>query len=256
MKTVILAGGLGTRIREESEFRPKPMVLIGNRPILWHIMKTYSHFDFNEFIVCVGYRGDDIRNYFLNYKTSTLDFTINLSDNQKIVHNDNLKEKWNVTVAETGPSTPTGGRIFKIRDHITEDLFMCTYGDGVSNINIQKLLEFHRAHDKIATLSAVKVKSRFGVLDISNSANVQSFQEKPMDSGWINAGYFVFNRKVFEYLDENSVLESSLLKTLSNQNELMAYKHEDFWQPMDTYRESQILNNLWSEDRAPWKLWD
>jgi glucose-1-phosphate cytidylyltransferase len=256
MQTVLLAGGLGTRLREETEFRPKPMIPIGSQPILWHIMKTYAAFDVKDFIVCTGYRGEVIRQYFRDFETMNLDFTINIGSNLVRTSHGELEENgWKVTIADTGPLTMTGGRLYQIRNYLEEDTFMCTYGDGVANVNIRELLAFHKSHGKIATLTTVQPPSRFGVLQLEVDGSVTKFKEKPKAENWINAGYFVFEPKIFDYLDENSVLENEPLAALAENNQLVAYKHNDFWQPMDTYRETQLLNELWDKGEAPWKVW-
>ncbi len=256
MKVTLLAGGLGTRLREETEFRPKPMVPIGGKPILWHIMKTYAHFNHQDFVVCTGYRGDVIRQYFRDFETMNLDFTIKIGAQSILTTHGNLDEEgWSVTVADTGAETMTGGRLYRIRDYLNSETFMCTYGDGVSNVNIKKLLEFHKSHGKIATMTAVKPVSRFGVIDISQNGDVGHFREKPQADGWVNAGFFVFEPSIFDYLNDNSILENEPLSELSRNNELVAFKHEGFWQPMDTYRETIMLNEMWAQGDAPWKVW-
>ena len=256
MQTVLLAGGLGTRLREETEFRPKPMIPIGTQPILWHIMKTYAAFDFKDFIVCTGYRGEVIRQYFRDFETMNLDFTIDIGSNLVTSSHGELEESgWKVTVADTGALTMTGGRLYKVRKYLNKGTFMCTYGDGVANVNIRELLEYHKSHGKIATLTTVQPPSRFGVLQLKDDNSVTKFKEKPKAESWINAGYFVFESKIFDYLDESSVLENEPLAALAESNQLVAYKHSDFWQPMDTYRETQLLNEMWDKGEAPWKVW-
>ena len=252
---VILAGGLGTRLREETEFRPKPMVEIGGMPIIWHIMKYYSCYGVQDFIVCTGYKSEMIKNYFLDYKVNRIQSS---SDNQygsKSTEKEISPEKWNITIVDTGPLTPTGGRIHKIQKYVNTYYFYCTYGDGVANIDIEKLTDLHLNSDAVATLSAVKPLSRFGVLDIDSYSKVLKFREKPRMDTWINGGYFVFNKKIFEILDDGTTLENEPLISLTNSNELAAYKHEGFWQPMDTYRETLFLNELWNNDQAEWKIW-
>jgi glucose-1-phosphate cytidylyltransferase len=255
MKTVLLAGGLGTRLREETEFRPKPMVQVGNRPILWHIMRAYSHFGHNDFVVCAGYKGEIIKEYFREFQSEVSDFTVTLGQKHSIeFHDKYVEEGWKVTVADTGQSTMTGGRLFKSRKYINDETFMCTYGDGLADVNINKLLDFHKSHGKIATITAIKPVSRFGVLDLSPTGRVEQFREKPQADGWVNAGFFVFNREIFRYLNDDSVLENEPMAALAKDNELMAFCHEGFWQPMDTYRELSLLNELW-DSSAPWKVW-
>ena len=257
MKLVLLAGGLGTRMREETEYRPKPMVPIGVQPILWHIMKTYSHYNINDFVICAGYKGNQIREYFRNYETMNTDFTIKIGATSSIITHGELDEiGWSVTVSDTGPTTMTGGRIFKIKKYLENETFMCTYGDGVADVDIDELLRFHKAHGRIATLTTVQPTSRFGVLDIEEDGSIQEFREKPISDGWINAGFFVFEPEIFDYLSEDCILEREPLAKLAEDSQLMAYKHKGFWQPMDTYRESVLLNSLWDEGKAPWKIWD
>jgi glucose-1-phosphate cytidylyltransferase len=256
MKVALLAGGLGTRLREETEFRPKPMVPIGGKPILWHIMKTYANFNHNDFIVCTGYRGDVIRQYFRDFETMNLDFTIKIGAQSILTMHGALEEAgWSVTVADTGAETMTGGRLFRIRNYLGSETFMCTYGDGVADVNIRELLAFHKSHGKVATMTVVRPVSRFGAVDISENGDVGHFREKPQADGWVNAGFFIFEPKVFDYLDENSILENEPLTNLARDNQLVAYRHEGFWQPMDTYRETLMLNEMWAQGSAPWKVW-
>ena len=256
MKTVLLAGGLGTRLREETEFRPKPMVPVGGKPILWHIMKTFACFGHKEFVVCTGYRGESIRQYFYEFEAMNSDFTVKLGSKERVKTYGALEEAgWEVTVADTGAETMTGGRIYKIRDHVGKDSFLCTYGDGLADVDISKLLKFHKSHGKVATLTAVRPISRFGVLDLSSDGLVESFQEKPQAEGWINAGYFVFEPKIFDYLEPNSILEREPMANLAKDGQLVAFRHEGFFQPMDTYREMSMLNEMWDEGKAPWKVW-
>jgi len=256
MKSVILAGGLGTRLREETEFLPKPMVPIGDKPILWHIMKTYAFYEHTDFVVCTGYKSDVIRDFFLNYQSKNLDFTVNLGSINPPKFYEEISEKdWNVTISDTGLSTFTGGRIKKIQKYVNGQTFFCTYGDGLADLDLDKLLKFHNAHGKIATVTVVKPTSRFGVVEIQKNNLVEKFKEKPQADGWINVGFFVFNKEIFNYLDPDSVLEESPLTKLAEAGELMAYKHEGFWQSMDTYREMLMLNALWNDEKAPWKIW-
>jgi len=257
MKVVLLAGGMGTRLREETEFLPKPMVQVGSRPILWHIMRNYGEYGHSEFVICAGYKGDVIKEYFREFQSEVSDFTVTLGSKFSIEYHDQFVENgWRVTVTDTGLNTMTGGRLFKARKYISEETFMCTYGDGLSDVNLSELLEFHDSHGKIATVTAVRPVSRFGVLDLQTNGAVESFREKPQADGWINAGFFVFNKKIFDYLDENSVLENEPLAKLAEDQELMAFRHDGFWQPMDTYREYSILNELWNTGNAPWKIWN
>lgn len=246
MKCVLLAGGQGTRMREESELRPKPMMPIGSRPILWHIMKNFSHFGVNEYVVCTGFKGEMIKQYFMNFYSLNSDFTVNLQNENEVTFHDVLEESdWKVTVADTGQDTMTGGRVKRVQRFLENDSdFLCTYGDGLADVNIQELIEFHKSHGKIATVTAVRPTSRFGVMEIDSAGIVQSFREKPQVDGWINVGFFVFNNKIFDYLNDDSVLENEPLTSLADQGELMAFKHDGFWQPMDTYREYKIFNEL------------
>lgn len=256
MKAVILAGGLGTRLSEETDTKPKPMVEIGGKPILWHIMKTYSHFGINEFIICCGYKGYVIKEYFANYFKHQSDITFNMIDNQMIVH-EKRAEPWKVTLIDTGDKTMTGGRLKRVASYLeNEDSFFFTYGDGVADINIKALLEFHNSHGKEATLTAAFPPGRFGALDI-NDGEVKQFQEKPKgDGALINGGFFVLSSKVLERIEgDDTIWEQEPLKGLANDNQLMAFKHEGFWQPMDTLRDKMHLEKLWSSNKALWKLW-
>lgn len=258
MKVVLLAGGLGTRISEESHLRPKPMIEIGDAPILWHIMKIYSHYGLHEFIICCGYKGYVIKEYFADYCLHRSDVTFDFSSGDMEVHN-NIAEPWKVTVVNTGLETQTGGRIRRIRKYVNDETFMVTYGDGVSDLNIAELLKHHRASDKTATISAVQLEGRFGILDIDASGRqVTGFREKPKeDGGWINAGFMVMEPEVFDYLDgDRCVLERKPLEDLSREGRLGVYKHSGFWQCMDTQRDRGLLEELWNSGRAPWKLWE
>lgn len=258
MKVVILCGGLGTRLKEETEYKPKPMVEIGGRPILWHIMKTYAHYGFREFILCLGYRGDIIKNYFYNYEIRSNDFTLTLGSGKIKSHNSHDEAGWEITFAETGAASMTGSRIKQIEKYIDDDSFMLTYGDGVCNVDIKKLVEFHKSHGKIGTVTGVLPPSRFGELMIENNT-VKTFTEKPQlhEGGHINGGYFVFKKEFFKYLnaDSDSVFERAPLENLAKDNQLMMYSHEGFWQCMDTYRDFEYLNNLWMDNKAEWKVW-
>ena len=256
MKVVILAGGFGTRISEESYLRPKPMIEIGGQPILWHIMKLYSYYGFNDFIICLGYKGYMIKEYFADYFLHTSDVTFDLAKNEMKVHK-NSAEPWKVTLIDTGLNTMTGGRIKRIQPYVGNEPFMMTYGDGVSNINISNLLDFHRKHGKIGTLTAVQPEGRFGVLDL-NGNRVNNFREKNKeDMGLINAGYMVFQPEIFDYLiDDNTVFENEPLEKLAAQGELLAYRHYGFWQCMDTQRDKKKLEGLWESGNALWKVWN
>jgi glucose-1-phosphate cytidylyltransferase len=256
MKAVILAGGLGTRLREETEFRPKPMVEVGGKPILWHIMKLFAHHGIEDFVIPIGYRGDVIRDYFLNYEARTNDFTIRLGATHEIeYHNTHLETGWTVTVVDTGADTPKGGRLLRVRDHVDGDRFMTTYGDGLADVDIGKLLAFHEAHGRLATMTTVRPLSRFGVVEIEPDGAVASFREKPKTDDFVNAGFFVFEPGVFEYLTDDTELEQEPLQALARDGQLMAYTHDGFFQPMDTYRELTLLNGLWAQGEAPWKVW-
>jgi glucose-1-phosphate cytidylyltransferase len=258
MKVVILCGGLGTRLREETEYRPKPMVEIGGKPILWHIMKIYAHYGFTDFVLCLGYRGSMIKQYFLNYESMVNDFSIILGrhEGQIQYHNAHEEKSFAVTLAETGLETLTGGRLKRIQQYITDDTFMMTYGDGLANINIPRLLEFHFSHGKVATITAVRSASRFGKLEIDGEGTVRQFSEKPLVDDWINGGFFVFNRGVFDYLGYDGALEQEPLRNLSRDGQLMAFRHTGFWYAMDTYREYLYLNELWNKQEAEWRMWD
>lgn len=256
MKTVLLAGGLGTRISEESEIKPKPMIEIGGKPILWHIMKLYSSFGFDDFIVCCGYKGYFIKDYFHHYYMHQADVTIDLSNNDIVFHK-SKSEPWKITLVDTGLSTMTGGRIKRVSDYIGSDTFMLTYGDGVSNVQIDKLVAYHKLNQKLATVTAIQPAGRFGGMDIAESGEVTSFIEKPIgDGGWINGGFFVLEPGIFEYIDDDSTIwEKSPLERLTTDCQLTAYKHTGFWQPMDTLRDKQYLEKLWEKNEAPWKVW-
>ncbi len=257
MKVAILCGGRGTRLKEETEVRPKPLVEIGGRPILWHIMKIYAHYGFNEFVLCLGYKGRMIKEYFLNYEMMASDLTLKLGSNDVKIYDQSQEKDWMITFAETGEGAQTGARVKRIEKYIEGDLFMLTYGDAVANIDIRNLLEFHKSHGKIGTITGVHPSSRFGELVIKDK-QVEQFTEKPqIKEGFINGGFFVFNKKFFDYLegDDNYYLEREPLEKLALDKKLMVYTHEGFWQCMDTYRELEILNNLWRSSKPPWKVW-
>jgi glucose-1-phosphate cytidylyltransferase len=258
MKTVILCGGLGTRLREETEYRPKPMVEIGGRPILWHIMKLYAHHGFREFILCLGYRGNTIKDYFLNYEAMNNDFSVCLGREHGIAYlGDHGEQDFCVLLADTGLETMTGGRLKRVQKYVDQDTFMMTYGDGVSDLDVRKVLEFHRSHGKLATVTTIRPTGRFGVLEIGPGKTVSRFAEKPQLDSWASAGFFVFNRRVFDYLPgDPCILEREPLERLVAEGQLMAYQHDGFFYAMDTYREYQHLNQLWSSGKAPWKVWD
>jgi len=255
MKAVILAGGLGTRLSEETVVRPKPMVEIGGKPVLWHIMKTYSAHGIHHFVICCGYKGYMIKEYFANYFLHTSDITFDILNNKMEVHQKHA-EPWKVTLVDTGEKTMTGGRLKRVRDHIGDEDFCLTYGDGVSNIHIGKLIEFYRQQNCLATLTAVQAPGRFGVLKMQGE-QVQAFEEKPHGTGaWINGGYFVLSPKIFDYIaDESTSWEREPLEMLAREGQLSAFTHHGFWQPMDTLRDKTHLEELWQTGKAPWKVW-
>lgn len=257
MKVVLLAGGLGTRISEESKFKPKPMIEIGGMPILWHIMKEYSSYGYNEFIICAGYKQEVIKEWFANYFIHMSDITFDFTNgNDIIIHNQNT-EKWKVTVVDTGLNTMTGGRIKRIKNYIKNEPFLMTYGDGVCDVNISRLVEYHKSHGKIATLTAVMQEQQKGILDIGYDNTVRAFREKSQKDGLvINAGYMVLNPEIFDYIeDDDTVFEKKPLQQLVEDGELMSYLHRGFWQCMDTKREMDLLEKLWMNGQAPWKVW-
>lgn len=258
MKVAILCGGQGTRLREETEFRPKPLVEVGGRPILWHIMKHYAHHDFREFVLCLGYKGSLIKEHFLNYQAMNNDFTIDLGSHREIhYHGAHDESGFKVTLADTGVEAMTGARITRIRRFVDGETFMVTYGDGVSDVDITRLVAFHRDHGRLATVTTVRTMSRFGIVDIGQAGVVAGFTEKPQLDGWINAGFFVFESGVFDYLEDsdNCVLEREPLRQLARDGQLVAYQHPGFFYAMDTYREFKLLNEFWSSGEAPWKVW-
>jgi glucose-1-phosphate cytidylyltransferase len=256
MKAVLLAGGFGTRMKEETEFRPKPMVEIGGKPVLWHIMKLLSAQGIKDFVICTGYKSEYIKTYFANYGTANLDFTVRLGHPDSIVYHGSHDEfEWTVTVVDTGLDTMTGGRIKRVQEYVGDERFLCTYGDGIANVDINALLAHHQTHGKNATLTTTQLHSRFGVVDIDSDGNVSQFREKPMVNDLVNIGYFIFEPQVFEYLEPNSVLEQEPLRNLANDGQISAFKHSGFWQPMDTQREYQQLNEIWNSGDAPWKIW-
>lgn len=258
MKVVILAGGFGTRISEESHLKPKPMIEIGGKPILWHIMKMYSNYGYNDFVVCLGYKGYVIKEYFTHYFLHESDVTFDFTNNKQIIHHAHA-EPWKVTLVNTGLETMTGGRLKRIKEYIGNDDFMFTYGDGVSDVNIEKLVEFHKTSNRLVTVTSVQPSGRFGVLELDKNGTVKGFQEKPKgDGGWINAGFFVMNSSVLDkYVDgDDTVFEQEPLINLASDGELQAFKHEGFWQPMDTMRDNKLLQDLWASGKAPWKTWE
>ncbi|HYH03951.1 MAG TPA: glucose-1-phosphate cytidylyltransferase [Bacillota bacterium] len=257
MKVVILAGGFGTRISEESHLKPKPMIEIGEKPILWHIMKMYSYYGFNEFVVCLGYKGYVIKEYFAHYFLHNSDVTFDFSNNNDIIIHNNCCEPWKVTLVDTGVSSMTGGRVKRIQPYVNHEPFMLTYGDGVSDIDIQKLVDFHQSHGKMVTITTTQPSGRFGALNIDHGNQVQSFMEKPKgDGAWINAGFFVMQPEFFKYIkDDATILEREPLENVARDGQLMGYKHTGFWQPMDTLRDKNLLEQLWQANEAPWKKW-
>jgi glucose-1-phosphate cytidylyltransferase len=257
MKVVILAGGLGTRLSEETDLKPKPMVDIGGKPILWHIMKIYSYYGFNDFIICCGYKGYLIKEYFANYFLHQADLTVNLCENSIEIHKSKA-EPWKITLVDTGLNTMTGGRIKRIQGYI-DGTFLLTYGDGVGDVNIKKLIDFHKKNNKQATVTVVQPSGRFGAIQFDNDDEVKvfAFQEKPKgDGAWINGGFFVCEPEVFNYIEnDNSIWERSPLENLASKGELVAFRHYGFWKPMDTLRDKADLEDLWNSDKAKWKLW-
>lgn len=257
MKTVLLAGGLGTRLSEETTIKPKPMVEIGGMPVLWHIMKIYANYGYSDFAVALGYKGDVIKEFFLNYKLHKSDMIVKLRSGDVKFEND-LSEDWTVGLHETGSDSMTGGRLFNLKKLFKPgETFMLTYGDGVADIDIQKLVAFHKAHGKIATLTAVRPSARFGSILMEEDGHILEFKEKPQTGeGWINGGYFVFDYKIFDYLEnESTILEREPLENLAKDNQLVAYKHDGFWHCMDTIRDRDNLNEIWACGNAPWKKW-
>ncbi|MCW3110827.1 MAG: rfbF [Segetibacter sp.] len=256
MKVVLLAGGLGTRLSEETSIRPKPMVEIGGMPILWHIMKIYSSHGFNDFIVCLGYKGYVIKEYFANYFLHKSDVTIDLTDNSIKVH-DSQAEPWKITLVDTGNESMTGGRIKRIQRHLNNEPFMLTYGDGVGNVNIKALVEFHKKSNKLLTVTAVQPSGKFGALNIEDTETVSSFTEKPKgDGAWINGGYFVCQPDIFKYLDgDSTVWEKEPLEKIAGEGQMQAFKHHGFWRPMDTLKDKHDLNEMWDSNKAHWKTW-
>ncbi len=255
MKAVILAGGLGTRISEETHLKPKPMIEIGNKPILWHIMKIFSSHNVNDFVICCGYKGYQIKEYFANYFLHTSDVTFDMKNNSMEVHH-KFAEPWKVTLVNTGLNTMTGGRLKQIKEYVQNESFCFTYGDGVSDVDISKLIEFHKQSKTIATVTAVQPPGRFGTLDITET-KITNFKEKPAgDGNWINGGFFVLEPTVFDYLkDDTTVWEREPLERLAKENQLSAFKHDGFWQPLDTLRDKNYLDELWNSDKAFWKNW-
>lgn len=258
MKVVILAGGYGTRISEESHLKPKPMIEIGDKPILWHIMKHYSHYGFHEFIICCGYKQHVIKEWFADYYLYNCDVTFNFIEGNSMEIHNNVSEPWKVTLVNTGLNTMTGGRIKRIQKYVGNKTFMLTYGDGVSDIDIYKLLDFHKSHNSILTVTAINVDQRFGVLEINENDEIKSFREKSVSDGSrINAGYMVCEPEIFNYIHgDSTILEKEPLETIAKMGKLLAYKHNGYWQCMDTKREKDKLDELWNSGKAPWKTWE
>lgn len=257
MKVVLLAGGFGTRISEESHLKPKPMVEIGGMPILWHIMKQYSKYGFNEFVICCGYKQHVIKEFFADYYLHRSDVTFDFTDDNKMIVHNNVAEPWKVTLVDTGLNTMTGGRIKRIKDYVDNETFLLTYGDGVSDINISDLVEYHKSHGKMMTMSAYNIGQRFGVLEINEEGCITAMREKSIDDGnLINIGFMVVEPEIFDYIeDDSTVFEQKPIKTVAEIGQLMAYKHDGFWQCMDTLRDKEKLENLWAKNEAPWKVW-
>lgn len=258
MKTMILCGGAGTRLREETEYRPKPMVEVGGRPILWHIMKIFGHYGYSDFILCLGYRANVIKEYFLNYEAMNNDFMMTLGRSHTIEYvNRRAESDFRVTLSDTGVDTMTGARVKRASAYLDSDYFMVTYGDGLSDVDIKKLVEFHHSHGKLATITSTRPISRFGVLELKDSGQVTSFAEKPASPGWINSGYMVFHKDALKYFDTapSCIMEREPMERLAKDGQLMAFRHEGFFFAMDTYREYVELNGLWDKGQAPWKVW-
>lgn len=257
MKVVILCGGMGTRLREETEYRPKPMVDVGGRPILWHILKSYAHHGLRDFVLCLGYKGHVIKEYFLNYEAMNSDFTISLGRlGGMAYHGEHTEQDFRVTLADTGPNTLTGGRVKRIAKYLGESTFLLTYGDGLADVDIGALIRFHQSHGKLATLTTVRPISRYGVVNIVGPGDVSSFSEKPQIDGWVNAGFCVLDKRVLNYIpDTDCMLEREPFERLAGDGQLMAYRHEGFFYAMDTFRDYQHLNDLWAAGNAPWKCW-
>lgn len=257
MKVVLLAGGFGTRISEESHLRPKPMIEIGNMPILWHIMKTYSHYGFNEFVICAGYKQEVIKQWFANYFIHSSDITFDFTKGDEVIVHHQNSEKWKVTVVDTGLNTMTGGRVKRIREYVGDEPFMLTYGDGVSDVNIEALFNYHKSHGKIGTMTVYNAGQRFGVIDMDETGTIHQFREKSKDDGsMINIGFMVMNPEIFDYIKDDTIMfEREPLEALAKIGELKAYRHDGYWQCMDTKRDHEGLNKLWEEGKAPWKIW-
>jgi len=256
MKVVLLAGGLGTRISEETDLKPKPMVEIGGKPVLWHIMKIYSSYEYQDFVICLGYKSYLIKEYFANYYLHLSDLTIDLKENS-IEWHQSKAEPWKITLKDTGLNTMTGGRINKVKDFVKDETFMLTYGDGLANVDLKALVKFHKSHGKYCTVTSVQPSGRFGALNLDSKDNVNSFQEKPKgDGAWVNGGFFVCEPEVFNYIEgDNTIWEREPLENLAKNGQLVAYKHHGFWKPMDTLRDKIELESLWNSGKAEWKNW-
>ena len=258
MKVVIVCGGMGTRLREETEFKPKPMVNIGPRPILWHIMKIYSHYGYNEFILCLGYKGETIKEYFLNYEILNSDFTVELGNGKNVrSHNCHSEKDWRITLADTGEFALKGSRLKKVEKYVDGDTFMMTYGDGISNVNIKELIEFHQSHGRLATVTGINPTSRFGELKIKGDKVIKFVEKEEFGTTFVSGGFFVFKRGIFDYLveDDRCDLEIGPLERIAEAGELAIYRHRGFWASMDTLRDMDYLNALWNQNRAVWKIW-
>lgn len=257
MKVVILAGGFGTRISEESHLKPKPMIEVGEKPILWHIMKIYSYYGFNDFVICLGYKGYCIKEYFTHYFLHESDVTFDFTNNNERIIHHHTAEPWKVTLVNTGHDTMTGGRVKRARPYVGDEPFMLTYGDGVGDVNIAELVAFHKAHGCLATLTSTQPSGRFGALGLADDDQVVGFQEKPKGDGhWVNAGFFVLEPQIFDRLEgDDTIFERGPLETLAKNRQLKAFRHDGFWQPMDTLRDKSLLDDLWKTGSAPWKLW-
>ena len=257
MKVVMLCGGKGTRLREETEYKPKPMVEIGGHPILWHLMKYYAYYGHKDFILCLGYKGNVIKEYFLNYEFMNRDFTVSLGTKNNVTTHNGHEEDWNVTLADTGLETPKGARLLRVQQYLKDETdFMLTYGDGIANINIDELIQYHTAQNKIVTFTGVQPRSRFASVDMSKSGNIVGWKEKRHIKDFINGGFFVFKSSVFEYLADDVELEEQPLETLAKAGQISMYKHQGFWECMDTYRDYNYLNEMYEEGVRPWMIWD